>query len=152
MNYRKETYETWQKASVIAIKFGIKTGEDYYLNYDRLDPLLPSQPAVFYKGTFPGWKIFLGTGFYKTWADSRDAAIKLGITSWKEYHEMRHKNSKLRSCPKNNYSDFICYEGAFDLSSNTNFLVDYLNKPLFDLTEVPVVLEKEEFELDFAMM
>jgi len=118
-NYRKETYLTWQEASAAAIKAGITDRDDYLIRYDRLDPLLPSQPGVFYKGTFPGWKKFLCYGFYETWTESRDAAIRLGVTSWKDYREMRYLDRKLRSRPEHHYSDFVYGNEQFIIKSES---------------------------------
>lgn len=141
-------YETWQEASFALINLGVNSRGSYDKRY-VLDPKLPSNPQVIYKD-FPGWKKYLCNEFYQTWIESRDAAIKLGVKNWDDYHNMRYKDRKLRSDPKNNYSDFVSSKGAFDLFSVTNFFVSYLNLPLLEIIEVEVPFEHKEI-LEFSV-
>ncbi len=154
-NFRKATYATWQEASDVVKKFNLESGDDYRLKYDKIDPLLPSNPRVFYPD-FPGWKIYLGNNCYCSWQKSRDVSIASGVTNWKEYHELRHKNRKLRSCPADIYSDFVGYKDAFDPFSFTNLLVDYINLPLLEIEDLVsvagkklVLEEAEEFSMSY---
>ncbi len=55
-------YPTWRKASNAVIKLGVKSSEDYAVNfkkYKTLDKRLHNRPSAYYKD-FPGWKKFLG--------------------------------------------------------------------------------------------
>lgn len=105
-NFRKNTYATWQQASDVVKSHGVKDRDEYLILYDKIDPFLPSNPQVFYPD-FPGWKKYIGNEFYETWAESLKAAIRLGVTDWKEYHKRRYLDRKLRSDPHNHYADFV---------------------------------------------
>lgn len=100
----KEPYGTCQEASRAAIALGIKGNKEYNKRYKE-DPRLPSAPSVFY-ADFPGWMVFLDTGFYKTWQEATRAIIALGIKSQREYAKRYKEDSHLPSNPHRFYADF----------------------------------------------
>lgn len=117
---KKDFYPTWQEASIIVQKLGIRNREDYLIKYDRLDKRLPSNPQVIYKGKFPGWKKFIGNEFYLTWMESLVAVKRLNIKSWKDYQKKRFLDPRLRSDPHNYYADFIPWSNQFIVPKKFN--------------------------------
>lgn len=108
---KKEFYSTWQKASRAAKKLGVEGWKDYIRKY-RKDPHLPSMPVSYYED-FPGWEVFCGRPpvksrkrFYPTWKKAGKSAIKLGVTTCKDYQRKRRKDPMLPSMPDYFYSDF----------------------------------------------
>lgn len=102
-------YPTWQEAGEAAIKLGIKTGRQYRKEF-RKDPRLYRDPNVAYPD-FPDWYVFLGRRGsksirYSTWQKARDAARKLGMSSWSEYKDRYKEDPGLPSCPEQVYKDF----------------------------------------------
>lgn len=95
IEHRKDVYKTWQEASKVTIKVGIKHWNDYRRMYKEADPKLPSRPDVYYCD-FPGWGIFcgrsknksLGPGrrTYPTWQEASKVAINAGVRSCYEYY------------------------------------------------------------------
>ena len=55
--FLKSKYQTWQEASVVAIRMDIKSKSEYLRRYKE-DKCLPSNPCQFYQD-FPGFKKFL---------------------------------------------------------------------------------------------
>ncbi|MFA5386441.1 MAG: DEAD/DEAH box helicase family protein [Candidatus Paceibacterota bacterium] len=97
-------YGTWQEASEIAKKLGILTQSEYFQKYKR-DRRLRRQPNRQYKD-FPGWKIFLGTDFYRTWQEASEIAKKLKALNSREYVKRYKQDCKLPSAPDRTYKDF----------------------------------------------
>jgi hypothetical protein len=63
----RDFYVTWQKASKAAIQLGVKSSEDYAVNfkkYKSLDKKLHNRPSAYYKD-FPGWGKFLALSHLK---------------------------------------------------------------------------------------
>ena len=99
-----EFYGTWQEAGVAAQKLGIESYPEYRKRY-REDPRLHSDPKKFYPD-FPGWKVFLNTGFYTTCAEASTAAQRLGIKGFTEYQKRYREDPRLPSNPDAFYPDF----------------------------------------------
>jgi len=107
----KEFYSTWQEASRAAIALGIKSVNDYRVNY-KIDPKLPSFPYKAYPD-FPSWAVFFVkesrkkfVDFYSTWQEASKSVIALGIKSKIEYKNNYKLDSKLPSNPNLTYHDF----------------------------------------------
>ena len=101
----KNTYSSWQEASVAAIGLEIASVTEYRRRY-REDPRLPSAPDEVYTG-FPGWKKFLNTGqYHPTWLEASVAAIGLGIRSQLAYKRRYKEDPRLPSNPDRSYQDF----------------------------------------------
>ena len=107
----KEFYSTWQEASRAAIALGIKSINDYRVNY-KIDPKLPSFPYKAYQD-FPSWAVFFVkesrkkfVDFYSTWQEASKSVIALGIKSKIEYKNNYKLDSKLPSNPNLTYHDF----------------------------------------------
>ncbi|MEK7624502.1 MAG: integrase repeat-containing protein [Patescibacteria group bacterium] len=101
---KKEFYDTWQKASKVAIKMDVSSKLEYQRRYKQ-DRKLPCDPGKMYKD-FPGWTVFLGRGFYETWQEASAAAIKLGLSSERKYRQKRKQDPKLPSSPYTMYKNF----------------------------------------------
>lgn len=110
----QDFYPTWQEASKVAVKLGIKNYTDYKERFKE-DASLPSNPNIFYKN-FPGWYSFLerqDKKFYKTWQLASKAAIRLGIVTYGKYIIDFKKDPKLPSRPETVYKDFPGYLSFF---------------------------------------
>lgn len=101
---RRKLYETWQEASSSAQKLGIKSQTEYYERY-REDPLLHSGPHRIYSN-FPGYREFLGLGFYPTWQEASMAAQKLKISNKRDYEKRYKLDPRLTVNVRTRYSDF----------------------------------------------
>lgn len=101
--WSKDHYQTWQEASVAALKLGIKVKGDYRKKYKQ-DKRLPSSPPSFYHD-WPGWQKFLAR-FYESWEEASAAIIKLGIISGEEYESRYKEDARLPSMPFRKYKDF----------------------------------------------
>ena len=101
-------YKTWQEASNAVKKLNIFSIPEYRKERVR-DSKLHGSPNTHYKD-FPGWAVFLGKDYYKTWQGASIAAIKLGAGSGdnaqKGYSKVRRQDPKLHSHPDMIYSDF----------------------------------------------
>ncbi|AZG34806.1 gamma-mobile-trio integrase GmtZ [Shewanella psychromarinicola] len=103
-------YNTFEEASKMAIKLGIKSRSEYLKHY-RKDPKLPANPFRQYKGELKhscDWYSFLGNdapNYYSTIEDASKAAIKRGIKTRKEYLERYKEDPKLPRVPDHTYSD-----------------------------------------------
>jgi superfamily II DNA or RNA helicase len=104
---KKNRYQTWQEASVVAIRLGLKSQDLYYAGYKQ-DDKLPATPHAFYQD-FPGYVKFLtgkGKEFYKTWKEAAQAALTLEVKTRAEYVRSYKKDDKLPGYPETFYSDF----------------------------------------------
>jgi superfamily II DNA or RNA helicase len=103
----RKPYPTWQESSLALLKLGISSQLDYRDRYQE-DDQLPSMPDRLYSN-FPGWTKFLGKQTkkpYPSWQEASRAAIKLGITSDRDYRERYKGNDRLPSTPGKKYPDF----------------------------------------------
>jgi len=84
---RPVRYSTYKQAQKAAKRLGIKTAQDYSARRAE-DSLLPGDPRMY--NEFVGWHEFLGTSkfknFYGTLREARDAAHRLGLYRYTEYH------------------------------------------------------------------
>ncbi|MDP3661735.1 MAG: integrase repeat-containing protein [bacterium] len=109
---RKATYKTLLQASKAAKKLNIATSIEYRGERYKEDPRLPRNPEEEYEDKWEDWGVFLGTGSgtvknpYATWQEAGKAAIKLSITSHKEYTERRKEDLCLPGAPPQHYADF----------------------------------------------
>jgi len=106
-------FDTWQEASSVAVKFGIKTSREY--KDRRIENLqLPSCPNTFYKD-FPGWPVFLKVvkNYYPTWQDASLAVMKIGIKTYGEYQKRYGEDPLLISNPSEHYKDFPGWQMFF---------------------------------------
>lgn len=98
---RNDKYVTWQEASEVAIKLGIKDYNDYVKNCNK-DPKLPAQLHEYYSD-FPGFLVFLGKPKkiekYLTWQEASEVAKKMNIKNYEEYKKNYKKDPKLPSNP-----------------------------------------------------
>jgi superfamily II DNA or RNA helicase len=105
---RGEFYATWQEASQVAQKLGIKDVKQYKKLY-TLDSRLHSNPAKFYKD-FPGIQVFLGGKSryqkYTSWQEAHRALQSLSIANVAEYRERYRLDPNLPADPVNFYRDF----------------------------------------------
>lgn len=94
-----ELYSTWQEAGHASVKVGVTSSKNYYKLYHK-DPLLPSNPSVFY-ADWPGWGPYLGTkrvrgcNFYSTAEAAKEAIRNLRIKNTAEYKKKRKKDPRL---------------------------------------------------------
>ncbi|MBT6045934.1 MAG: integrase, partial [Candidatus Scalindua sp.] len=85
---------------------GISSRPEYRKRY-KDDPRLPSQPHEFYKEK--GWiglPNFFGRetpDFYHTYEEAKEAVMKSGISSYKEYHKRYKKDPRLPCKPNEIY-------------------------------------------------
>lgn len=104
----KRFYLSLSDASKSVQELGIKGFKEYKIRYKE-DPLLHSNPDQFYSD-FPGWDMFLLgiEGYYKTWKEASEAALKLGIDSQRNYHQKYKDDPRLPSAAslKRIYLDF----------------------------------------------
>lgn len=103
-------YPTWQQAAKAAARLGLKDSIEYRSKKGyKKDPKLPGDLAKYYLD-FPGYRIFFGKHErYKTWQQSRTAAIKLGIKTQPEYIKRYREDPRLHSNPHEFYSNFPGY-------------------------------------------
>ncbi len=105
---KKDFYPTWEEASDVAKGLKITTKEEYAERYKE-DRRLPSDPVAFY-GDLPGWAFFFNgkmrDGYYPTWQEASQSALKLGITSSKEYRKRYKEDPLLPSNLNKAYEDF----------------------------------------------
>jgi len=106
------TYGSWKEASRVAVAFGI-SNRRAYPEMRKLDRKLPKRPECFYKD-FPGWRIFLGTDFYRTWQEASDSAVRLGIDSFKCYCKTYKEDRRLPSSPHHVYRNFPGWDKFLD--------------------------------------
>ncbi|KZX57919.1 hypothetical protein A3709_20050 [Halioglobus sp. HI00S01] len=62
---------------------------------------------------FPGMREFVhgeGYGYYRTWQEASAAAQNLGITTYKQYRDMRSRDPRLYGLPDVQYPDFPGYK------------------------------------------
>lgn len=108
-NRRSRFYSTWQEASAIVVKAGIKGTVEYEKNCKSIDRKLPTNPRQFYKD-FPSWSEFIGEGKYKffsIWQEASEVVKRAELKTSKEYREKRKIVSiKLPSNPHKFYKDF----------------------------------------------
>ncbi|NGZ67680.1 integrase [Vibrio aestuarianus] len=103
---KKEYYETIEKASMAAIKLGIKNGVEYKARF-REDQSLPPKPYIFYSESWMNWLAFLGQPVkknYCTLKQARRATLKLGIKSSNEYRFRYTEDHLLPSKPERTYA------------------------------------------------
>lgn len=84
---KQEKYATWQEAAKVAQAQNFPSKVEYKRDYKKIDPMLPLHPDRLYDD-FPGWQQFLRgriKSFYKTYAQAKRAARKLGFASCNEY-------------------------------------------------------------------
>ena len=88
---KPEPFQTWQAASEICIKHGVKNKEDYGRRHKEIDRRLHYDPRVYYKDNgWPGWRKFLGRGvkeLYRTWQQASSVCIANGIKHQVDYFE-----------------------------------------------------------------
>ena len=100
-------YPTWQEASEAAKKLGANSQREFAKKRIQ-DPLMPRHPEWTYED-FPGWRIFMGTAerrssTYLTLVEAREAAKRLGIKTYGEYHRRYKEDNQLPSHPELEYS------------------------------------------------
>ncbi len=100
----KNFYKSWKLASKAAIKLGIKTFDQYKIDFKK-DPKLPSRPETVYSD-FPGYVVFLGKARYKNWKEASKACKTLGINSITSYKQSYKKDPGLVYDPRRIYPDF----------------------------------------------
>jgi len=112
----KDLYLTWQEASRAAIKLGLSSRPQYKRGYKQ-DPRLPGSPDQKYSN-FPSWGTFLGTGrtrpirvsseegWYPTWEEASQGALKLGIKNTVQYRRRYKEDPRLVAEPQYKYRDF----------------------------------------------
>ncbi|MDF1496915.1 MAG: integrase repeat-containing protein [Patescibacteria group bacterium] len=98
----KVFYPTYAEASVAARNLRFIAKDEYCTLYKK-DPRLPSNPQLFYKSDWQGWRSFLGTGFYETLEEASSATQKLGIGMSKEYIKRYKEDPRLPSSPDRVY-------------------------------------------------
>ncbi|WP_261885101.1 gamma-mobile-trio integrase GmtZ [Vibrio pomeroyi] len=103
---KKEYYETIEKASMAAIKLGIKSMAEYRARY-REDQSLPSKPYTFYSENWINWPTFLGRPIKKNYCTLKQAhrsVLKLGIKSSNEYRFRYTEDHLLPAKPERIYA------------------------------------------------
>ena len=107
-------YPTWQEASSASKGLRVAGIKDYGRKYTR-DSRLPKDPQAEY-ADFPGWPIFINRSnrpIYTTLAQTKTAAIKLGINSRSTYEEKYKRDPSLPSDPRM-YPDFKGWDALFE--------------------------------------
>jgi hypothetical protein len=110
---RKRTvkYKTLAEAARAARTLGIKTARDYIKKFKQ-NPKLHSNPSVYYFGEWVSWEDFLGikTQYYNSLALASKAAIKLKISTARDYIKRYKEDPKLPSNPSAFYADWVTWE------------------------------------------
>jgi superfamily II DNA or RNA helicase len=85
----------------------VPTSSSEYKQVYKQDPKLPSDPDKMYPDEWVSWYDFLGTGFYETLAEAKEAVrnLKPVPTTKCEYKEVYKQDSKLPSAPDKMYPD-----------------------------------------------
>ena len=95
---RLNCYPTYEEAKDAVMKLGITSYKEYGSQYAD-DPRLPSSPSLIYQGKgWMDWYNFFGKeapDFYETYEEAKEAVMKLGITSYKEYGSRYKEDPKL---------------------------------------------------------
>jgi len=96
----EEAYVTYEEASTAVQSLGITTEKEYKKRFIE-DPKLPRTPRLKYKKKWISFSEFTGTnkGFYSTYDEASNAALKLGITTSKEYRQRYKEDSLLPVTP-----------------------------------------------------
>jgi hypothetical protein len=101
-------YETYQEAHEAVVKLGITSKKDYLKRYKE-DPRLTSVPFKKYKNNgWVIWSIFFGKEqkiTYETYKEAKEAVIKLGITTCKEYYNRYKEDPRLIAAPDKKYKN-----------------------------------------------
>ncbi len=102
-------YSTWQEASVVVKRMGVKSFNDYKARYKE-DVRLPAIPYAIWSD-FPGFPTFLGTEkekrkFYPSWKEASNATKKLGIQTLAEYQKRYKEDALLPREVTNFYTDY----------------------------------------------
>ncbi|MER2498266.1 VPA1269 family protein [Vibrio neptunius] len=103
---KKEYYDTIEKASMAAIKLGIKSMVEYKARY-REDQSLPPKPYTFYSESWINWLTFLGQPVkknYSTLKQARRSTLRLGIKSSNEYRFRYTEDRLLPAKPERIYA------------------------------------------------
>lgn len=101
---RDETYSSLLEASAAVQKLDIRTVSEYSKRYHE-DPMLPSNPNLYYEIDWAGWQSYLGTEPYKTLKEASLAAIKIGALSSASYAKKYKHDPRLVSNPSKYYSE-----------------------------------------------
>jgi hypothetical protein len=105
MTSKKIFYSTLTECRAALKQLKIKSVRDYQIRYKE-DSRLPSAPHQFYEAEWQGWPLFLDDRkckTYNTYADAREAVIRLKITTKKEYQSRYKEDPCLQRNPKHFY-------------------------------------------------
>ncbi len=101
-------YTNYEQARLAAISLGFSGKDDYKVHY-RQDSRLPVNPQRSYSQDWKGWYDFLGNEQpiekYSDYKLARNAVIKLGVATVREYNNSYHRDPKLPCNPDEMYSD-----------------------------------------------
>ena len=115
-NPKRDFYPTWQEASEVCRRAGIKTIKEYDKRRAELDSRLPSNTHQYYQD-WPGWKIFLfgnESKKYVTWQEASAVCLAAGISNSVDYSlEYKAVDPKLPSNPDIFYSDWPSWSVFF---------------------------------------
>ncbi len=97
-------YATWQEAAAAAKRIGI-TSSATYAKLRKLDPKLPSGPAVFgiTWATLLGKSAMTNRDFYTSVEEAANATKKLGIQNSSDYPQKRKADKRLPAAPPQKY-------------------------------------------------
>jgi hypothetical protein len=101
---RKSIYPTIEEAKAAAQALGFITGKEYRAGYHE-DPRLPSTPYQAYRNKgWEHWASFLRNetqkNIYSTYAEAREATLRLGVKTGTEYQQRRVEDVRLPSNPE----------------------------------------------------
>jgi hypothetical protein len=102
---KKILYPTLAEARQAVVRLGITLVTEYYRRYKE-DACLPSTPEHFYKAEWQDWPHFLDRPkitLYPTLAEARQAMVRLGITSRREYYRRYKEDAGLPAAPEHVY-------------------------------------------------
>lgn len=98
-------YMDYDEAKAATQALGIHGSKEYRRRYKE-DPKLPSEPRQTYAGKgWRGWKEFLGTTRYQTYAEAKSAVERLSISSSFEYAKKYKEDPRLPSRPSLDYAE-----------------------------------------------
>lgn len=123
-------YMSWALASRASQALNIIASTDYAHRYKE-DPRLPSAPQSTYSKHWKlnnGWDGFLGRhalNYYSSWSEASEAAIKLGIQSFKEYKQRFREDPLLPCCPDKVYKRDWKEKGGYRGFLNSDYVNTY---------------------------
>lgn len=148
-NERRDLYPTYAEAQAAAQALGIKTAEQYKLDY-RIDARLPASPNNYYASTgWIDWPAFLGSerrDLYPTLEEAKTAAKALGIKTSGQYKLTYRQDARLPSMPEKLYAnagwtdwyDFLDKDKPRNLLSEFENISRDIGKWLENETNLPV--------------